>query len=58
MGADNQDVAPQIMITEKDGARSKELKKKIEEYKSLLLSLVDGDSTLVENINRTSYNFV
>ncbi len=53
VGADNQDVAPQIMITEKDGARSKELKKKIEEYKSLLLSLVDGDSTLVENINRT-----
>ncbi len=40
-GIDNQDIAPQIMITEQNGARSKELKKRMNEYKDLLLSYLD-----------------
>ncbi|TLX70961.1 gliding motility protein GldM [Labilibacter sediminis] len=40
---DNQDIAPQVMITEKAGARSKELKKLISEYKELLLSYLNQE---------------
>ncbi len=40
-GADNQDIAPQVMITEKAGARSKELKSRMGEFKDLLLSYLD-----------------
>jgi len=42
-GIDNVDVAPQIMITELQGKRSKELKEKITEYKELLLSYLHAD---------------
>jgi gliding motility-associated protein GldM len=42
LGIDNQDIAPQIMITEQGGARSKELKDKINKYKELLLSNLDS----------------
>ncbi|WP_071797487.1 type IX secretion system motor protein PorM/GldM [Labilibacter marinus] len=37
----NQDIAPQVMITEKSGARSEELKKRIGEYQNMLLSYLD-----------------
>ncbi|SMO62314.1 gliding motility-associated protein GldM [Saccharicrinis carchari] len=36
-GHDNQDIAPQIMITEKGGERSKVLKSEMNKYKELLL---------------------
>lgn len=47
----NQDIAPQIMITEKGGERSHELKRKIKEYRELLISFVDpSDTSLISNI--------
>ncbi len=39
---DNQDIAPQVMITEKGGQRSEELKEKIGEYKDLIISYLDA----------------
>jgi len=47
----NQDVAAQVMITEKFGARSKELKEKITEYRDLLISCVE-DTALINNIEK------
>ncbi len=44
---DNQDVAAQLMIAEKQGGRSEELKGKINEYRDLLLSYVDKADTFV-----------
>lgn len=53
-GADNQDVAAQIMITEQQGARSEELKAKIGEYKETLLSYIDEEDTvLIKNITKS-----
>jgi len=50
-GIDNQDIAPQVMITEKQGERSKELKKSINNYRDMLLSYLseddDADKTLI-----------
>ncbi len=46
-GIDNQDVAAQLMITEKQGARSKELKGLINEYRDLLISYIDKTDTFV-----------
>lgn len=43
-GASNQDIAAQLMITEKGGERSAELKKQINEYRELLLSEVKDSS--------------
>ncbi len=40
-GIDNQDIAPQIMITEQNAERSKILKEKIGQFKDLLLSYLD-----------------
>ncbi|GAF03450.1 type IX secretion system motor protein PorM/GldM [Saccharicrinis fermentans] len=40
-GIDNQDVAAQVMIVEKAGARSKELKRRMTEFKDLLVSMLD-----------------
>ena len=48
-GAKNQDVAAQIMITEKGGARSDSLKAMINSYRELLLSLVDEKDTVMIN---------
>lgn len=39
----NQDIAAQLMITERNAARSKELKGMIDEYRELLKSFVDDD---------------
>lgn len=56
-GIDNQDIAPQVMITEKAGARSEELKKLIGEYKDLLVSLLKegnpADSTFIHSFTKT-----
>ncbi len=49
LGSDNQDVAAQIMITEKGGERSKELKGMINSYKELLISFVDAKDTMLVN---------
>jgi gliding motility-associated protein GldM len=46
-GADNQDVAAQIMITEKGSSRSKELKEKINAYRELLLNSVHPDDNVL-----------
>ncbi|WP_439182918.1 gliding motility protein GldM [Carboxylicivirga taeanensis] len=46
-GADNQDVAAQVMITEKGGQRSEELKERINAYKDKLLEFVDEEDTAV-----------
>ncbi|WP_430816994.1 gliding motility protein GldM [Carboxylicivirga sp. RSCT41] len=52
-GADNQDIAPQVMITEKAGARSKELKERINTYRDLLISNVSAEDTaLVSTLNK------
>ncbi len=40
---DNQDIAAQVMITEQNAARSKELKERMEKYKDLLISYLDAD---------------
>ena len=40
----NQDIAPQIMITEKNAERSKELKRRINEYKDVLLKYLDENN--------------
>ncbi len=53
-GADNQDVAAQIMITEQGGARSEELKAKINAYKEVLLKYVNSEDTaLVHTIDKS-----
>jgi len=54
-GAKNQDVAPQIMITEKKGARSKELISKINEYKETLVNMLDSeeDTMLINTIQKS-----
>ncbi|MCU4156481.1 gliding motility protein GldM [Carboxylicivirga sp. A043] len=52
-GADNQDIAAQIMITEKAGARSKELKEEINKYQEVLLSNIDAEDTaMIATINK------
>ncbi|MFO8001391.1 MAG: gliding motility protein GldM [Marinilabilia sp.] len=51
---DNQDVAAQVMITEKNGQRSEELKDHMEHYRDMLKDLVDEqDTALLNNIERT-----
>lgn len=53
-GADNQDVAAQVMITEQAGARSTELKEKITAYKNYLLELVNSEDTaLIHTIDKS-----
>ncbi|WP_071792539.1 type IX secretion system motor protein PorM/GldM [Saccharicrinis aurantiacus] len=54
-GIDNQDIAPQIMITEKNSARSKELKSKIVGYKDFLLTYLnpEKDTMLTAAFNKT-----
>jgi gliding motility-associated protein GldM len=52
-GADNQDVAAQIMITEKGGARSKELKERINAYKEILVNdIAPTDTALITGITK------
>jgi len=52
--ARNPDIAAQLMITERDGARSKELKKRINEFRELLLEYIgeenEENAALRENI--------
>jgi len=51
IGGDNQDVAPQVMITERNGERSKILKDEINEYREFLLShLTEEDTTISRSI--------
>lgn len=51
---DNQDVAAQIMITEKGGARSEQLKEHLIHYRDLLKELVnEEDTALINTIERT-----
>jgi gliding motility-associated protein GldM len=45
VGADNQDVAAQIMITEKNGARSKKLIDRINKYRELLIGKIKPEDT-------------
>jgi len=53
-GIDNQDVAAQLMITEQNRRRSKELKKMIKEYRDLLISYVaKKDSFIWKPIEET-----
>ncbi|MCU4174483.1 gliding motility protein GldM [Carboxylicivirga sp. N1Y90] len=47
LGADNQDIAPQVMMVERGGAEQKELKRLINEYKILLLTHVDPNDTVL-----------
>jgi gliding motility-associated protein GldM len=42
----NKVIAPQVMITYKNGERSKELKTMIDDYKELLIGYVENDSSL------------
>lgn len=49
----NQDIAAQLMITERAGARSKELKEKLRLYRDLLKSFVNSEDTaLVATIDK------
>lgn len=51
---DNQDVAAQVMITERGGERSKILKEYLMTFRDSLISMVDeGDSTLIKAIQNT-----
>ncbi|MBN2167319.1 MAG: gliding motility protein GldM [Marinilabiliaceae bacterium] len=52
-GQDNQDVAAQVMLVEKTGSRSIDLKDKFKTYKELLLKYVnEEDTTLRHNIEK------
>ncbi len=54
LGGDNQDVAPQIMITEKNGERSEVLKQMINEYRDFLLShLTEEDSAISKTLHKS-----
>ena len=53
-GSDNQDVAAQIMITEKNRARSKELKAEITKYKEILISYINAEDTALISSIRES----
>jgi len=46
----NQDIAPQLMITYKNRERSKELKRRISEYKELLIDYIETDSVLISTV--------
>jgi gliding motility-associated protein GldM len=49
----NQDVAAQVMITEKGGERSKELKRRINDYRELLKSFIDiKDTGIIRNLDK------
>nr|WP_321453692.1 gliding motility protein GldM [uncultured Carboxylicivirga sp.] len=48
-GIENQDIAAQIMITEKGGERADQLKEQINKYQELLVSLVDEKDTVLRN---------
>ncbi|PZX15930.1 gliding motility-associated protein GldM [Breznakibacter xylanolyticus] len=50
-GADNQDIAAQVMIVEQGGDRSKQLKAKINELKDMLLGYIETDSVLRSNVS-------
>ncbi|RCW37494.1 gliding motility protein GldM [Marinilabilia salmonicolor] len=51
---DNQDIAAQLMITERGGARSKELKEHLIHYRDLLSEMVDpADTALLNALERT-----
>lgn len=50
---DNQDIAGQVMLTEQKGGRSVELKRRIAEFRDLLLGFVETDSTLKSAIIET-----
>ncbi|MBK3517558.1 type IX secretion system motor protein PorM/GldM [Carboxylicivirga marina] len=54
LSTSNQDIAPQIMITERSGARSEELKNKINAYKELLISYLDAetDTVMIASLNK------
>ena len=50
----NQDIAAQLMISERNSERSKELKERIGAYRELLMSHVDPEDTvLLNNIKKT-----
>lgn len=54
LGGDNQDVAPQIMITERNGERSEILKNKIKEYREFLLGhLTEEDTVIIRSIKKS-----
>lgn len=51
---DNQDIAAQLMITEKGGARSQELKEHLIHYRDVLTEMVDpADTALINTLERT-----
>ncbi|NPA37755.1 MAG: gliding motility protein GldM [Chlorobi bacterium] len=53
-GIDNQDVAAQLMITERNGERSEFLKKLINDYRNLLISYINPkDSFIIKPIMET-----
>lgn len=54
VGADNQDVAPQIMITESNGENSKILKEKINDYRELLLEHLSNEDSVIINMIKKS----
>lgn len=49
----NTDVAGQIMLTERNGGRSTDLKDRINKYRELLVSMVELDTALVNTIINT-----
>ena len=54
LGGDNQDVGPQVMITEKNGERSEILKDKINEYREFLLGhLAEEDSAISKVVTKS-----
>ncbi|TRX61578.1 gliding motility protein GldM [Carboxylicivirga sp. M1479] len=51
-GSDNQDIAPQIMMVEKGGERSKNLIADINEYRDYLISIIsEEDTALISALN-------
>ena len=50
ISTNNTHVAAQIMITEQQGQRSQDLKRYINEYRELLIGMVENDSTLLASL--------
>lgn len=56
LSKDNQDVASQVMLVEKGGERSKNLKKGINEYRDFLIAMVDPMDTFMITTLKTALN--
>ena len=51
LSTSNQDIAAQVMMVESGGARSRDLKQSIIDYRDFLLKIVEGDEAMSRNVS-------